>query len=110
MGRNCSYLMPKHAGGTPQILVDKTLRMMSRLRVYNNANAPKNVILSDKHCTSRSPLDSCLSLPSPADHGVGGAGVGLVEAAAAEYECPPLLAEFRAEARVYDDVDRRVDH
>ena len=30
MGRYCSYLLPKQAGGTPQILVDKTLRMTSR--------------------------------------------------------------------------------
>ena len=36
VGRYCSYLMHKQAGGTPQILVDKTLRMTSRLRVYNN--------------------------------------------------------------------------
>ena len=35
MGRYCSYLLPKQAGGTPQILVDKTLRMTSRLRVYD---------------------------------------------------------------------------
>ena len=35
LGRYCSYLLPKQAGGTPHILVDKTLRMTSRLRVYN---------------------------------------------------------------------------
>ena len=35
VGRYCSYLMHKQAGGTPQILVDKTLRMTSRLRVYH---------------------------------------------------------------------------
>ena len=33
VGRYCSYLLPKQAGGTPQILVDKALRMTSRLRV-----------------------------------------------------------------------------
>ena len=30
VGRYCSYLLPKQAGGTPQILVDKTWRMTSR--------------------------------------------------------------------------------
>ena len=34
MGRYYSYLLPKQAGGTPQILVDKTSRMTGRLRVY----------------------------------------------------------------------------
>ena len=34
VGRYCSYLLPKQAGGTPQILVDKTSRMTGRLRVY----------------------------------------------------------------------------
>ena len=37
MGRCCSYLLPKQAGGTPQILVDKTSvtsPMTGRLRVY----------------------------------------------------------------------------
>ena len=34
VGRYCSYLLPKHAGGTPQILVDKTSPMTGRLRVY----------------------------------------------------------------------------
>ena len=34
MGRYCSYLLPKQAGGTLQIFVDKTLRMTNRLRVY----------------------------------------------------------------------------
>ena len=64
---------------------------------------------SDKHCTLLStPLGSCLGLPSPSDYGVGGIGVGL--AATTLYECPPLLAEFGAETRVYDDVDGRVDH
>ena len=33
VGRYCSYLLPKQAGGTPQTLVDKTSRMTSRLRV-----------------------------------------------------------------------------
>ena len=33
VGRYCSYLLPNQARGTPQILVDKTLRMASRLRV-----------------------------------------------------------------------------
>ena len=68
------------------------------------------IVFYVKHCPPRRPVDSCLSLPSPSNHGVGGSGVGLVEAAAAEYECPPLLAELGAETRVYDDVDRRVDH
>ena len=34
VGRYCSYLLPKQAGGTPQILVDKTSAMSGRLRVY----------------------------------------------------------------------------
>ena len=34
MGRYCSYLLPKQAGGAPQILVDKTSPMTGRLRVY----------------------------------------------------------------------------
>ena len=34
VGRYCSYLLPKQAGGTPQIIVDKTSRMTGRLRVY----------------------------------------------------------------------------
>ena len=34
VGRYCSYLLPKQAGGTPQILVDKTSPMSGRLRVY----------------------------------------------------------------------------
>ena len=34
MGRYCSYLLPKQAGGTPQIIVDKTSPMTGRLRVY----------------------------------------------------------------------------
>ena len=34
VGRYCSYLLPKQAGGTPQILVDKTSPMTGRLRVY----------------------------------------------------------------------------
>ena len=34
MGRYCSYLLPKQAGGTAQILVDKTSPMTGRLRVY----------------------------------------------------------------------------
>ena len=33
VGRYGNYLLPKQAGGTPQIFVDKTLRMTSRLRV-----------------------------------------------------------------------------
>ena len=33
VGRYCSYLLPKQAGGTPQILVDKTSAMSGRLRV-----------------------------------------------------------------------------
>ena len=41
---------------------------------------------------------------------MGGARIGLVEAAAAEYERPALLAELGAETRVDDDVDRRVDN
>ena len=36
VGRYCSYLLPKQAGGTPQIIVDKTSRMTGRLRVYAN--------------------------------------------------------------------------
>ena len=34
VGRYCSYLLPKQAGGTPQIIVDKTTPMTGRLRVY----------------------------------------------------------------------------
>ena len=34
MGRYYSYLLPKQARGTPQILVDKTSPMTGRLRVY----------------------------------------------------------------------------
>ena len=34
VGRYCSYLLPKEAGGTPQILILKTLGMMGRLTVY----------------------------------------------------------------------------
>ena len=34
VGRYCSHLLPKQAGGTPKIFVDITLRMTSRLRVY----------------------------------------------------------------------------
>ena len=34
VGRYCSYLLPKQAGGTPQILVDKISYMTGRLRVY----------------------------------------------------------------------------
>ena len=34
VGCYCSYLLPKQAGGTPQILVDKTSRMTGCLRVY----------------------------------------------------------------------------
>ena len=38
-GRYCSYLLPKQAGGTPQILVDKTTSFMTgRLRVYLQEN------------------------------------------------------------------------
>ena len=33
VGRYCSYLLLKQAGGTPQILVDKTSPMTGRLRV-----------------------------------------------------------------------------
>ena len=33
VGRYCSYLLPKQAGGTPQIIVDKTSCMTGRLRV-----------------------------------------------------------------------------
>ena len=35
VGRYCSYLLPKQAGGTPQILVFKTLRMTSRPALYS---------------------------------------------------------------------------
>ena len=35
VGRYCSYLLPRQAGGTPQIIDDKTSRMTGRLRVYN---------------------------------------------------------------------------
>ena len=34
VGRYCSYLQPKQAGGTPQILVNKTSPMTGHLRVY----------------------------------------------------------------------------
>ena len=34
VGRYCSYLLPRQAAGTPQILVDKTSRMTGCLRVY----------------------------------------------------------------------------
>ena len=34
VGRYCSYLLPKKAGGTPQILGYKTSRVTGRLRVY----------------------------------------------------------------------------
>ena len=34
VGRYCSYLLPKQAGGTPQILIFKTSPMTGRLRVY----------------------------------------------------------------------------
>ena len=43
VGRYCSYLLPKQAGGTPQILVDKTSPMTGRLRVYT-ATSPTNRI------------------------------------------------------------------
>ena len=36
VGRYCSYLLPKQAGGTPQILVFKTLRMKSRPALYSD--------------------------------------------------------------------------
>ena len=37
VGRYCSYLLPKQAGGTFQILIFKTLRMIGRpaLYIYN---------------------------------------------------------------------------
>ena len=34
MGRYCSYLLPKQTGGTTQILVFKTLRMIDRPALY----------------------------------------------------------------------------
>ena len=40
VGRYCSYLLPKQAGGTPQILVDKTSGMTGRLRVYSAEEIP----------------------------------------------------------------------
>ena len=43
MGRYCSYLLPKQAGGTTQIIVDKTSRMTGRLRVYS-CDLPKLVV------------------------------------------------------------------
>ena len=39
MGRYCSYLLPKQAGGTPQIIVDLTSRITGRLRVYIQSEA-----------------------------------------------------------------------
>ena len=52
----------------------------------------------------------CNRLPRPpVCHGAR-VGPGLVEAPAAQDERPPLLTELGAEARVDDDVDRRVDH
>ena len=49
MGRYYSYLLPKQARGTPQILVDKTSPMTGRLRVYNyeqmTPRASKNLIM-----------------------------------------------------------------
>ena len=34
VGHYCSYLLPKQAGGTTQILVSKTLRMIGRPALY----------------------------------------------------------------------------
>ena len=42
VGRYCSYLLSKQAGGTPQILVDKTSSMSGRLRVYISFHFPRN--------------------------------------------------------------------
>ena len=36
VGRYCSYLLPMQAGGTPQILIFKTLRMTGRPKVYTS--------------------------------------------------------------------------
>ena len=36
MGRYCSYLLPKQAGGTTQILFFKTLRMIGRPALYTH--------------------------------------------------------------------------
>ena len=44
VGRYCSYLLPKQAGGTPQILVDKTSPMTGRLRVYLIKTSTINLI------------------------------------------------------------------
>ena len=45
VGRYCSYLLPKQAGGTRQILVDKTLRMTSRLRVYSLGRQVRDLVV-----------------------------------------------------------------
>ena len=42
MGRYCSYLLPKQAGGTTQIIIFKTLQMIGRPALYVCENA--NVI------------------------------------------------------------------
>ena len=48
MGRYCSYLLPKQAGGTAQIIVFKTLRMIGRPALYY----PKNLSLILPICMS----------------------------------------------------------
>ena len=52
VGRYCSCQLPKQAGGTPQILVDKTSPLTGRLRVYKDVgyqseNSERTVSESD---------------------------------------------------------------
>ena len=54
VGRSCSYLLLKQAGGTPQILVDKTSPMTGRL--FKEAIWSQNTLLTSsskfRHITS----------------------------------------------------------
>ena len=56
MGRYCSYLLPKQARGTPQILVFKTLGMTGRPTVYIlKSHVYLLVIVAEYHAVARPP-------------------------------------------------------
>ena len=50
MGRYCSYLLPKQTGGTTQILIFETLRMIGRFALYfiNPSWEPQKGISKDE--------------------------------------------------------------
>ena len=54
VGRYCCYLLPKQGGGTPQILVFKTLRITSRptLYVFRAGISPREIWMT-RQCSSR---------------------------------------------------------